>query len=203
MRLLHPPVRGKHKRGTNQMGAPSTYTPTLAVWPKWAQAAFAYTNTHPVAKGLPAMRGALAVAVHLSVANALPWASAFALGMVAYGTAMQAHYKAGGAPATAKAFAGLTAASLPAAFTAAAAKTGFACTVQVANGMLGTVANNTAKGTAPLYFAPLASVTNAVAFGKAGNAVANAYNNVPAAQPPAGYTAPAAPAKVVGGPTLA
>lgn len=179
------------------------YAPTLSVWPKWAQAAFAYTNTHAVAKGVPAMRGALAVAVHLSVANALPWAQAFAYGMQAYGTAMQAHVKAGGTLPTAKAFAGLNASSTVAQYVAAAAKTGFACTVQVANGMLGTVANNTAKGTAPLYFAPLASVTAPVAFGKAGNAVANAYNAVPAAQPATGYTAPAAPAKVAGLPTLA
>jgi hypothetical protein len=80
---------------------------------------------------------------------------------------------------------------------AAAGKTGFACTVQVANGMLGTIANNTAKGTAPLYFAPLASVTSPVAFAAKGAAVGNAYNNVPAAQPAATYQPPAI-AKVQG-----
>jgi hypothetical protein len=176
---------------------------TISNWPKWAQAAFSVTNTHPSAKGVPAMRGALAVAAHLSIANALPWAQAFTYGMQAYGIAVVAHAKAGGTLPTAKGFAGLTPSTVTVAqVVAAAAKTGFACTVQVANGMLGTIANNTAKGTAPLYFAPLASVTNAVTFAAKGAAVANAYNSVPAAQPPTGY-APTAPAKVAGLPTLA
>lgn len=175
------------------MGA---YTPTLSVWPAWAQGAFAWANVHPIAKGVPAMRGALAVAAYVAVANGLTWGQAFAYGMHAYGMACVAHAKAGGAQPTAKAFAGLTPASTAAQYVAAAAKTGFANTVQVANGMLGTIANNTAKGTGPLYFAPLANVASAVVAGKAGSAVANAYNGVPAAQPPTAYTAPAKPAKV-------
>jgi hypothetical protein len=181
------------------MGA---YTPTLAVWPAWAQAAFAYTNTHPIAKGVPAMRGALAVAAYLAVANGLTWGQAFAYGMHAYGMACVAHAKAGGTQPTAKAFAGLTPASTVAQYVAAAAKTGFANTVQVANGMLGTIANNTAKGTGPLYFAPLANVASPVAFATKGNGVANAYNGVPAAQAPTGYVAPTKPTKAAL-PTLA
>ncbi len=131
------------------------------------------------------MRGVLATAVYLSVANALPWATAFAYGMQAYALALLAHVAAGGALPTAKHFAGAT---TTAAIIAALGKTGFAPTVAVANGMLGTVANSTKAGTA-LAFAPLASITVPVAYAVGKAAVANAYNGVPAVQP----TTPANP----------
>lgn len=162
--------------------ATTKYAPSLSIWPVWAQGAFAYANVHPVAKALPAARGALAVAVYLSVANSLPWATAFAYGMHAYALAMLAHLRAGGTAPAYKHGATLTATSTVAQVQAALAKTGFACTVAVANGMLGTIANATKAGTA-LAFAPLATTAAPVAYAKGAATVANAYNGVPAHQP--------------------
>lgn len=173
---------------------------SIANWPAWAHNAFSATGTHAVANGTPATRGMLAVAVYGMLANGLAWycggttptgtCCGYHVGMLAYGTATVAYAKAGGTMRSGAAHKGITATSTPAQAAAQLAKAGFAPTIAVANGMLGTIANNTKAASAPLYVQALTAANGKAQAASTTNPVPVAYAQVPSAQPSKGYSLP-------------